>query len=134
MVFTYDVATDAGRVRLLIGDTVDSGHLFEDVEIDAFLAMNDADVLLGAAQALDVMAASQAMVLKVITMNGVTTNGAAVATALRAQAASYRQQAEAGAAGVDADDATWDYAETVGTADAFAWRERVLNQALRGVV
>ena len=131
---TYDVTTDAGRVRLLCGDTVTAGALFQDNEIEAFLALGDGDVLLAAAQALDVMAANQAMVLKVITQNSVSTNGAAVAAALRAQAKALREQAEAGAAGIDADDALWDWAETVGVSDSFAYRERVLSQRYRGVL
>jgi len=36
MAFNYDITTDRGKVRLLIGDTVDVGHQFEDDEIDAF--------------------------------------------------------------------------------------------------
>ena len=131
---TYDVSTDAGRVRLLCGDTVTSDALFQDDEIAAFLSLGAGDVRLAAAQALDVMAANQAMVLKVLTQNGVSTNGAAVAGALRAQAAALREQAAAGASGEDAEDALWDWAETVGVADPFAYRERIVSQWYRGVL
>ena len=132
MTFTYDPTTDLGRVRLLIPDTVSTDAYFEDAEITAFLSLNDGDVRLAAAQALDTLASSNALILKVITQNGVSTNGAAVATALRAQAAELRRQAEAGGLGDDAEDATWDWAETVGTSDPFAYRERLVSQALRG--
>ena len=53
MAFTYDVTTDRGKVRLLIGDTVDSGHQFEDAEIDAFLTMANSSLLLAASYALE---------------------------------------------------------------------------------
>ena len=132
MTFTYDPTTDLGRVRLLIPDTESTDAYFEDAEITAFLSLNDGDVRLAAAQALDTLASSNALILKVITQNGVSTNGAAVATALRAQAAELRRQAETGGLGDDAEDATWDWAETVGTSDPFAYRERLVSQALRG--
>ena len=129
---TYDVTTDAGQVRLWCGDTVTADALFQDDEIDAFLGMYGGDVLLAAALALDTMAATQAMILKVITQNGVATNGAAVAGALREQAAVLRRQAAELGDG-DADDALWDSAETVGIWDPFAWRERIASQGMRGV-
>ncbi len=133
MTATYDVSTNAGQVRLLCGDTVTTDACFQDAEISAFLAMYDGDVLMAAALALDTMAATQAMILKVITQNGVSTNGAAVAGALREQAAVLRRQAAELGDGT-ADDALWDSAETVGISDPFAWRERVASQGMRGVV
>jgi hypothetical protein len=35
--FTYDVATDRGKVRLGLGDTKESTGIFTDAEIDHFL-------------------------------------------------------------------------------------------------
>lgn len=137
MTFTYDasdVTSGLARIRLLIGDTVSANALFQDEEIAAFLALNDDDVRLAAASALDAMAANQVMILKVITQNGISTNGAAVAQALRAQAAELRRQATIEAQGEDAEDAPWDWAETVGTADSFAYRERLLSQHIRGLL
>lgn len=133
MAFTYDVATLAGQVRLLIGDTEATDPLFQDDEITAFLDIEEHDIRLAAALALDVMAANQVMVLKVVTQNGVSTNGAAVAQALRAQAKALRDQAEL-ASGGDAEDALFDWAETVGVSDTFARHERIISQALRGEV
>lgn len=133
MAFTYDVATLAGQVRLLIGDTEATDPLFQDDEITAFLGIEEHDIRLAAALALDVMAANQVMVLKVVTQNGVSTNGAAVAQALRAQAKALRDQAEL-ASGGDAEDALFDWAETVGVSDTFARHERIISQALRGEV
>ena len=56
MAFNYAIGTDRGKVRLLIGDTVDSGHQFEDDEIDAFLTMASSSLLLAASYALEAWA------------------------------------------------------------------------------
>lgn len=37
MAFTFDMATDLGKVRFKVGDTVDEGHLVEDATITALL-------------------------------------------------------------------------------------------------
>ncbi len=58
MAFNYDITTDRGKVRLLIGDTVDAGHQFEDDEIDAFLTMAGGSILTAAGYALEAWAAS----------------------------------------------------------------------------
>ena len=58
MAFNYDLTTDRGKVRLLIGDTVDAGHQFEDAEIDVFLAMAGGSILIAAAYALEAWAAA----------------------------------------------------------------------------
>ena len=58
MAFNYDITTDRGKVRLLIGDTVDAGHQFEDDEIDAFLAMAGGSLLTAAGYALEAWAAA----------------------------------------------------------------------------
>ncbi len=58
MAFNYDITTDRGKVRLLIGDTVDAGHQFEDAEIDAFLLMASGSLLTAAGYALEAWAAS----------------------------------------------------------------------------
>lgn len=125
MVFTYDLATSIGQVRLLIPDRVDSGHIFEDTEITAMLTIEGNVVKLGAALALETIASDQAMVLKVMRLLDLTTDGAKVADALLKRAAALRAQA-------DAEDATgaFGYAEWV--VNSFSERERRLNQALRG--
>ncbi|MFA4972446.1 MAG: hypothetical protein WC683_07515 [bacterium] len=105
MAFTYDVSTDRGKVRLLSTDRKAARPIFDDDEIDAFLAMNGNEVKLAAAAALEQMASNEAMVLKVISNNGLSTNGAAVAQALMARAAKlreeYQQQADEDFCGFD---------------------------------
>ena len=98
---------------------------FEDDEIDTFLGMNDQIVILSAATALDAIAANQVMVLKVITIMDLRTDGAAVAQELRQQASGLRKTY------TDLEtDGVIDWAEFADT--DFARRERVIKQSLRG--
>ena len=59
--WTYDLATDIGKVRLLIGDTdivpTTDAH-FTDEEITAFLTMASNSIYLAAAMALEAWAAT----------------------------------------------------------------------------
>jgi hypothetical protein len=96
LTFTYDLTTSRGKVRLYAQDTVTANAIFIDDEIDAFLTANSDNVYLAAADALDIIAANQAYVLKVITNNGLSTNGASVAAALRETAKTWRDKALSG--------------------------------------
>jgi hypothetical protein len=89
----YDPATPVGQVRLLVVDTT-SDPVFDDNEINAFLALNDQTVKLAAAQALDVIASDEALTSKRITDHDLSTDGPATAAALRAHAKSLRAEAE----------------------------------------
>jgi len=127
--FTYDPTTDAGLVRLLITDTDTvnpDNQIFEDAEITAFLTLESAVVKRAAARALDVIAAREVLVQKVIRIMDLTTNGAAVAQALHALAESLRAEADA-----EETEGLFDYAEMV--LDDFSMRERLINQSLRGL-
>ncbi len=128
MAFIYDVATDIGKVRLLITDTDNSSPIFQDEEIDAFLTLNDG-VKRSAAAALDVIASNQALVLKVIRTLDLSTDGAATARALREHADQLRDEAAVTEA---SDEGLFDYAEMV--TNAFTARQRLKNQVLRGQV
>jgi hypothetical protein len=87
---------DVDTVRLLAADTA-SPQLFTSDQLQTFLDLEDGNVKLAAAQALDTMASSEVMVSKVITSNGLTTNGAAVGAELRARAKTLRDQADSDA-------------------------------------
>lgn len=90
MAFTYDPTTPRGIARMLIPDTTSTSYVFEDDELDALLSLNDTDPRRAAADALDIIATQQTMVLKYVTVNRVTTNGPAVGAELRARAAALR--------------------------------------------
>ena len=98
MTFTYIPGTVLGTVRLLCTDRDPDNEIFSDEEIAVFLDLNEQDVRLAAADALDQIAASQALILKYIEVNGLRTNGQAVANALHQQAESLRSRAAAEAA------------------------------------
>jgi hypothetical protein len=115
---SWDPTTPAGQVRLLISD-VDRDHpIFAPDEIDAFLTLEGGDVRLAAAQALDTIASNEAMVSKRIRLLDLSTDGPAVAKALRDHAGRLRDQAETAG-----EDAGFDVAEMVTT--QFSWREQV---------
>jgi hypothetical protein len=86
--------------------------ILSDADVQTFLDLNASDVKLAAADALDAIASSEALVQKVIRVLDVSTDGAAVARALRDHAAALR--------------------ETVVVADtadgAFGWAEMVLDR------
>jgi len=127
MAFTYDPTTDRGFVRLLITDTDAANEIFDDAEIDAFLSRMSSNVFRAAAVALFQIAASEVLLLKVIKLLEIQTDGARVATALKELALEYQEKAgvvEAGEAG-----GSFDYAEMV--VDDFSYRERLAKEALR---
>lgn len=93
MVFTYDLSTLIGKTRLRCQDTSEDNPIFSDAEISEFISFQGSNILRAAADALDVIASNQAYVLKVITNNGLQTDGASTAAALRAGAKALRAQA-----------------------------------------
>ena len=57
---TYDITTNVGKVRLLIGDTILADYKFIDEEIEVFLSNNSNNINQAAAEALEAWAASYA--------------------------------------------------------------------------
>lgn len=90
MAIDYDAPE--GQVRLLIADTGTS-PILDDGQINGFLSLNDGNVRLAAADALDAIASSEALISKAIKTQDLQTNGPATATALRDHANQLRQQA-----------------------------------------
>jgi len=125
MAFTYDVNADRGKVRLLITDVDKNNPIFQDDEIDAFLAMTQVngenDIRLAAAQALDTIASSEALVQKRIKLLDLSTDGPAVAKELRERAKELRRQVD--------EEFDFDIAEQA--LDAFSTRELIWKDALR---
>lgn len=130
MTFTYEVAnltTDLALVRLSIGDTEVNTPVFQDEELNAFLAVQGGSWRRAAAVALERIATSQILLLKVITILDVKTDGAAVAKALLAQAHQLRVDA---AAAEDENGSTFEVIEMV--TNDFGYRERIQDEYLRG--
>lgn len=119
-VITFVAAPASGAVI-----TVNYRHtILSDADIEAFLSLEGDVAQLAAATALETIATNQALTLKVMKLLDVQTDGAKLASELRARAAVLRQRAE--------EDGGFDIAETV--PNAFAYRERVTKQAMRGVL
>lgn len=97
-----DAESNERQVRLLIADTDEANYLFTAEQIADFLAINGDNVRRAAAQALETIAANEAMVSKKIRTQDLSTDGPAVAEALRKLAAELRRQADAGEGDADA--------------------------------
>lgn len=121
MSFTYDVTTDLGKVRMLITDRDSVNPIFQDEEISAFLSLEDNNVRLAAAQALETIAANEVLVLKVVKTLDLETDGSKSGKALLELAKSWRE--------MEAASGSFAIAEMV--VDQFSWRERIRKEALR---
>lgn len=88
-----DYNTPVGQVRLLIGDE-SATPIFSDEQITGFLAINPI-MKRAAADALDAIASSEALLSKKITTQDRATDGPAVAAELRKHAIQLRAQADA---------------------------------------
>lgn len=111
-----DFTSPLGKVRLLTADTDESAQLLDDDHYKGYLDMNGDNVRRTAADVLEAMANSSSLLDKKIrTQAGLTTDGPAVATDLRKQAATLRALADAEDAangqGVD----SWDIIPMFGT-------------------
>lgn len=93
MPIEYD--TDEGKVRLLIADTDENHLIFEDAQITGFISIaRNGSVKRAAADALDAIATSEALISKVIRTQDLQTDGAKLADALRKHATELRRQAD----------------------------------------
>lgn len=128
MSFTTDPTTDVGLVRLRISDRDSANPIFQDEDLNAFLAF-EGDSLRASASALEAIAVNQALVLKVIKLLQLSTDGAKLAETLLKLATNYRNQAAYNDA---ANGGTFDIAEFVD--GDFAERERAYKEALRSGV
>ena len=103
-IYPPDYATAIGQVRLLIPDTeqlenpadptADAQYIFDDHQIQAFLALYSSSVKRAAAQAKLVLATSETLISKVIRTDDLQTDGAKLGAELRAQAKELQEQAE----------------------------------------
>ena len=125
MAFTYDPTTSVGRVRMIIPDKVQDDAFFTDEEIEALIGLEDG-LRRAAALALETIASDSAMVLQVIRIQNISTDGASVARALLGRAASLRKQADE----ADANDgSSFEVIEFIN--DHFGYREKVIGDAIK---
>ena len=92
---TYDIATDVGRVRLLVADTDTGDATFADAEIEWALVA-ETGVYRAAALLLRALAVDSARLAVRVSRGGVSEDLTQVAANLRAQADAYDAKAAAG--------------------------------------
>lgn len=80
---TYDLSTNAGKVRLLIADTDTTDVLFLDAEVDAFLSMSGNGVHRAAAMAIRTIVADRAKLAKRVRREGYESEEFAVSDLLK---------------------------------------------------
>jgi len=131
MSVTYNLGTDVGVARLIISDSDVANPIFQDEELAAFLSMENDNIKLGAAQALDTIATNEALTQKAIKILDLTTDGPKLAVALRLHATSLRAQVSADEAAAEAG-TDFDWAEMV--ENVSGERERLVDQFQRGAV
>lgn len=83
MAFTYDLTTDAGKVRLLLSDTDSAAYAFEDAEIDYFLTLGTT-VKGAVVEGARTLLADKARRVKRFTLHGMTYDDTAAIAALKA--------------------------------------------------
>jgi len=89
--FTYDLSTDVGQIRMLVPDTDHTTHCFEDDEVQAALTI-EGSTQLAAALLLEIMARDRAKIAVRISRGGVSEDLSQVAKELLAQARAIREQ------------------------------------------
>ena len=94
MTFTYDLDSPIGEVRLLCTDTEEDHAMFSDEEIKYFLKSEGKNVKRAGARALETIASSQTLLLKVVSTLDTSMNGPQVAKDLREGAKQLRKDAE----------------------------------------
>ena len=91
------MATDIQKMRVLIPDNeqiFDGDYLFSDNDLNAYLEVANNSVLRAASYAVLAIANSEAIISKIIKTQDLSTNGAAVADALRLTAKQLADRAD----------------------------------------
>jgi len=94
MAFTYDLTTNLGKVRNMIGDATDTGHILEDADINAFISMVNSDLYKAASLCLYRIAASQALLAKMKKAGDYQEDLRAIAKEVREVAKVYSDMSE----------------------------------------
>lgn len=130
MTYTNIRGQPIGQVRLLIPDRIEAQAIFQDEEITDFLAIEGSVIKRTVALAIETIASDQVLLLKVLKLGDITTDGAKVSDALLARARRLRDQADTEDAALDDGEGLFDIAEEV--VNDFSQRERRWNEVLRG--
>ena len=113
-----DYTSPVGQVRLLVGDVTDP-FIFQDEQIEAFLAVSGDNIKRAAASALLVIAGNEALLYKYVRTDDLLVDGPKTAAELRQQADDLKEEAAAEEAedfehfrlDYPAGDCRWEYME-----------------------
>lgn len=130
MTYTYDPTTNIGRVRRSIPDRVEADAIWSDEEIQSFLDDEGGNWRRATATILETMASDSVLVLQVIRIHNIETDGAKMSAELLKRAKGLRDLADVEE--TNEDDGGFAIAEIVTTESQY--RDRLINQALRGVL
>ena len=119
-----DPAYARAHVRLLISDTDVADAIFADEELDGLIARRGSPTR-AAASALRIIAGNEAQLLKVMRLQDIDTDGAALARELRMQADRLEDEADL------EDDTDGDLVVAEYAGSPFGWRSRLFNEHLR---
>lgn len=119
--FTYDLNSPIGQLRLLLQDTVEPG-IFQDEELSVFLQRTQSDLNMAASLGWNVIAGTRSLQAKKKTIGKFSYDLSVIARECREQASLFRE--------LSIDTPSCDYAEMV--VDEFSARNVRINQGLRG--
>lgn len=125
MSFTYIPSTDIGKVRMVLPDKVQEDAFFSDEEIETLIEI-EGGWRKATALALESIASDSSMVLQVIKVQNITTDGASVTRALLSRAALLRKQAEEDESSVNGG---FEIIEMI--PDNFSYRQKIYSDAIR---
>lgn len=129
MSFTYNLATDIGKLRLLLPDREQQEMVFHDAEWQAFLDIEGANLRRALVRALRTVATDPAAAKRVVRRWGLDENaGDPTALLLRRANDELKEATDTEAAAVGG---AFDWAEMV--LDDFSYRERLTAEWLRSV-
>lgn len=123
---TYDLNTSVGQVRLLIPDRDIADPVFQDDEIEYFLAQNSDNTRLAAAAALEIIAVDEVLTFKVMKSGTDSVDAVKGAEILLTKAALLRNQ-------VTIDDPNVQVGVIETAVGVFGRRQRLWNEYLRRV-
>jgi hypothetical protein len=119
--YSYDITTNLGKVRALIGDTDATNVLLTDAKINAFLALRSSDLFLTAALALNAIAANKSILAKKKAAGNYSEDLTVIAKECRDTAKIYEDMAKSIPAEAVAEQFFTD----------FAYRDLLMNKYLR---
>jgi hypothetical protein len=119
--YSFDISTNLGKVRALIGDTDATSVLLTDAKINAFLTIKSNDLLAAASLALYAISANKAMLAKKKSAGNYSEDLSAIAKECRETAKVYDDMAK----NVPAEAVSEQFYTD------FAYRDLVINKILR---